>query len=120
MVSPDYITRDGRGHWKANSIPQSTDELMQYTGLLDKDGNKIFEGDKLETDKGVIYTIFYSPKTARWAGKTLNVWTDDSQKYFYKSLAWVAPRSRIMGHKYVGVICPHCGGKSQCYCAVPD
>ena len=31
MISPDYITRDGRAHWAENSIPTSTYILMQFT-----------------------------------------------------------------------------------------
>ncbi|KKN76463.1 hypothetical protein LCGC14_0369720 [marine sediment metagenome] len=47
MVSPDYVDRDGYAHWKANSIPEGTDRVMQWTGLLDKRGAEVFEGDIL-------------------------------------------------------------------------
>jgi len=45
MISPDYIDREGVAHWHENSIPESSKELMQYTGLHDKQGNEIYEGD---------------------------------------------------------------------------
>ena len=51
MVSPDYIDRKGIAHWKENSIPESTDKVMQFTGLLDKNGKEMYEGDILQTGK---------------------------------------------------------------------
>lgn len=57
-ISPDYVGRDGLGHWKENSIPTSG-PVEQYTGLKDRNGKKIFEGDILQSHgkdgrKGVV------------------------------------------------------------------
>ncbi len=45
MISPDYVNRQGYGCWKSNSIPETSNRIMQYTGLKDKVGKEIYEGD---------------------------------------------------------------------------
>lgn len=57
MVCPDYIDRNGRAWWKENSIPTSSDKVMQFTGLHDKNGREIWEGDRINILlNGLLYT----------------------------------------------------------------
>ena len=57
MVSPDYIDREGYAHWKENSIPQSSNEVMQYIGLEDKNGVEIYEGDFILWPDGFVQEV---------------------------------------------------------------
>lgn len=56
MVSPDYITRDGYAHWKEDSIPNSSNKLMQCTGLKDIEGNLVYEGDLVRLMNESVHT----------------------------------------------------------------
>ena len=61
--------------WFADRIQDERAELMQFTGLLDKNGKKIFEGDIVKGKVGqeeVIGKIFYAANSAAFLLSTKN------------------------------------------------
>lgn len=58
MLSPEHIGRDGHAYWHENSIPESTDKVMQFTGLKDKNGKEIYEGDIVENEEQAMRGVY--------------------------------------------------------------
>ena len=69
-------------------------ELMQYTGLKDKNGKEIYESDLLKCEDGKIREVIWYKLGAGW-----RVGTDDKDTYF-NGIGIYADKLEIVGNKF--------------------
>lgn len=92
-----------------HDVPWGNDncELNQFTGLTDKNGKLIFEGDIIKTDKNIHCEVRWDNKKSHFDVRYVNKWDLRNKKpgktfnfYLYKSLIWAAERGVVVGNVY--------------------
>lgn len=93
MVCPDYITRDGTAHWKADSIPTYSKIIMQSSGMLDKKDKIIYEEDIIVDNDGQRWRIIFS------RGQ-FTAWHPGRWRPLYLFMGQSTPMCEVIGNKY--------------------
>lgn len=73
--------------------------LMQSTGLKDKNGKEIYEGDIMDIGGHPWFVTFFSAK-ARFGLNTRNIWKKGKPVYFFKSMEYAKENAFVIGNIY--------------------
>jgi len=68
----DSPSKFGSQVWSSKVIPES---VGQFTGLVDADGVKIYEGDIIKTKLYEIHEIYYNERTTQFTSDESWLWT---------------------------------------------
>lgn len=88
---------------KSEEYSEKDFSLMQFTGLLDKNGKEIYQDDIIRTDKGVKYRVIWSNTSAGFVVVTENKWVKphNQQPLLYQKMRWVIEKGgEVIGNFY--------------------
>ena len=71
-----------------------------YTGLKDKNGKEIYEGDIMQSGKGKNFTVIFSKTKHKWSVALSHYPPNWSDRKRYKSMEWALENCEIIGNIY--------------------
>ena len=88
------FSTDGGYLSSTQNFSQGSWDIMQFTGLTDKNGKEIYSGDLLNCDDGKVREVMWYDLGAGW-----RVGTDDKDTYF-NGLGVYADKLEVIGNIY--------------------
>ena len=98
MVGWDELCGDGFGPYSQNFFMRSDLELMQFTGLLDKNGKEIYEGDIVKDSEEKLLTIEWDAHHVAFVAS--DRWMEWLRGYGNSGNPYEARQCEIIGNIY--------------------